>query len=398
MPKVLIINNRFTIGGPTIHTALLAKYLADDFEVLLVGGLAADGEANGIYILEQYGIKPRIIKILGRSINPFKDFKAYLNIKKIIKEFQPDIVHTHAFKPGFFGRIAASNLKVPVIIHTFHGHLFQFYYSKFLSKVLIRIEKYLARKSNKIIAISALQKEDLIKRFNICNEAKIELIPIGIETEQFQENIIDKRKEFRKTFKIDDDEIAIGIVGRIVKVKNHELFLKAIDFVVKNSDKKIRAFIFGDGIERGKIKSLASDLNIDSSDWNNQNSKSTLTFVSWYKEIEMAFAGMDIIAQTSLNEGTPLSLMEAQASSKPIVSTDVGGIRDITISGKTALLSDGNDEKMFFDNLLIMVKDDNLRHEMSVNSLEYSNEKFHYSTMIESLKKLYNNLLSQADY
>lgn len=397
MPKVLIINNRFTIGGPTIHTALLAKYLADDFKVLLVGGLADKGEDSGLFILEKYGVKPRIVKSLGRSINPFEDLKAYNEIKKIIKDFKPDIVHTHAFKPGLLGRLAALKLKVPVIIHTFHGHLFQYYYSKFLSKVLIRIEKYLAKKTNKIIAISSLQKEDLINKFKICSESKIELIPIGIEIEQFQENIDEKRNEFRNKFKIDNDEIAIGIVGRIVKVKNHELFLKAIDFVSKNSEKKIRAFIFGDGIEKDKIKSLATGLKFDFLELNDDYSKSTLTFVSWFKEIDLAFAGMDVIAQTSLNEGTPLSLMEAQASSKPIVSTDVGGISDITIQRKTALLSGLKDEKMFLNNLLKLVNDDKLRNEMSVNSFKYANENLHYSYMIESLKKLYNKLLSLVE-
>ena len=398
MPKVLIINNRFTIGGPTMNTALLAKYLAPEYEVLLIGGLPDNGESNGIYILDKYGIKPKVIKNLGRNINPFKDIKTYFDINNIIKEFKPDIVHTHTFKPGLIGRIIAIKNKVPVIIHTFHGHLFHSYYGKYLSKILVLLEKYLSKKSNKIIALSSRQKEDLVCKFKICEESKISLIPLGIEIEKFQENIIEKRQEFRNKFKIDVHEIAVGIVGRIVKVKNLELFLRAIDFVRKDSNKKIRAFVFGDGNEKERIKSLARDLNIDFSDWNSDYSKSTLTFVSWYKEIEQAFAGMDIIAQTSLNEGTPLSLIEAQSSSKPIVSTDVGGIRDITIPQKTALLSILNDEKKFCVNLLTLVNDDRLRAEMSENSYKYSNDSFHYSSMLESTKKLYNNLLSQSDY
>ena len=153
--KVLRIINRFNLGGPTYNAAYLTKYLGDEFETLLIGGEKYEEEESSEFILQQLGIKPLIIPEMQRSINRRNDTIAYRKIKKIIKEFEPDIVHTHASKAGTLGRLAAKKMNVPVIVHTFHGHVFHSYFGKTKTTFYKNIERYLARRSNKIIAINS---------------------------------------------------------------------------------------------------------------------------------------------------------------------------------------------------------------------------------------------------
>ena len=151
--KVLRIINRFNLGGPTFNAAYLTKYLGPEFETLLIGGLKYEEEESSEFILEKLGIKPVVIPEMKRSISFKNDRIAYQKIKKIIKEYQPDIVHTHASKAGTLGRLAAAKCKVPVIIHTFHGHVFHSYFGKTKTLFYKTIERLLAKKSTKIIII-----------------------------------------------------------------------------------------------------------------------------------------------------------------------------------------------------------------------------------------------------
>ncbi|OIP05527.1 MAG: hypothetical protein AUJ97_00695 [Bacteroidetes bacterium CG2_30_32_10] len=393
MPKVLRIINRFNLGGPTYNAAYLSKYLAPEFETLLIGGEKDDTEENSEFIVCNLGLKPIIIPEMKRSLNIKYDYIAYQKIKEIIKKFKPDIIHTHASKAGALGRYAAINEKVPVIVHTFHGHVFDAYFNNFQATFYKRIERNLAKKSSKIIAISEKQKFDLTDKYKICGKDKVEVIPLGFDLSRFREHMDDKRKDFRQKYNIEEDEIAIGIIGRIVPIKNHTMFLYAIRNLQQSTSKKIRAFIVGDGEDRKKIEAKATELNIDFTTNANITQKATLTFTSWIKEADWVNAGMDIIALTSLNEGTPVSLIEAQASNKPIVTTAVGGIEDVVLKNKTALLSNAQDFKTFDENLLSLVENNLLRKELSNDGWNFVKNKYHYTRLVEDMKQLYYKLL-----
>src|ERR1019366_4191657 len=157
MFRVLRLINRFNLGGPTYNVTYLSKFLGPEFETKLVGGMKDASEASSEHIPEQYGLKPIIIEKMKRSINPANDIAAYNSIKKIIKEYKPHIVHTHASKAGFLGRMAAISCKVPVVLHTFHGHVFHSYFDNIQTAVYKNIERYLASKSTALIAISEKQ-------------------------------------------------------------------------------------------------------------------------------------------------------------------------------------------------------------------------------------------------
>ncbi|MBC99992.1 MAG: hypothetical protein CL841_01335 [Crocinitomicaceae bacterium] len=385
MKKILRIINRFNLGGPTFNAAYLTKYLESDYETLLIGGQHEENEKSSIHILDDLDLKPIIIPEMQRSLNPYKDQITYRKIQNIIKEFKPDIVHTHAAKAGALGRRAAFKLGVKQIYHTFHGHVFHSYFSDFKTRIFKEIERNLAKKTTKIIAISEIQKKELSKIHGICPENKIEVIPLGFDLERFNTNKDSKRKKFREKWKIKENEIAIGIIGRLAPIKNHFFFIDVIQEVLKKSDVPIRAFIIGDGEEKQNIINYIKNKNLD---FSLDNSSATFQLTSWIKDVDKVYSGMDIICLTSLNEGTPVSLIEAQASGKPIVSTKTGGIENIVLENKTALLSKKNDLYDFSNKLLSLVNNSEKRKLFSKYGLEKSKD-FHYDRLINKIKKLY---------
>lgn len=394
MPKVLRIINRFNIGGPTYNAAYLTKYLPDEYETLLIGGDKEESEDSSQHILDDLGLNPRIIPEMQRAIKFGNDYAAYKKIKQIISEFKPDIVHTHASKAGTLGRMAAFSSKVPAVVHTFHGHVFHSYFNKAKTTIFKRIERKLAEKSSAIVAISDIQKQELGEVHKIAPLDKIEVIPLGFDLSRFQDNLDLKRIQFRREYQLEEDEIAIGIIGRLVPIKNHELFLRAFKHVLENTTKKVRAFIVGDGESRDSIIALASELGIDYCQSNIEFKKVPLTFTSWIKEIDIVNAGVDLIALSSLNEGTPVSLIEAQAANNPIISTNVGGIENVVLQDRTGLLSEIDDLSTYSNNLLELVENDELRNVMKIEGWNHVKNKFSHMRLVSDMERLYTKLLN----
>jgi glycosyltransferase involved in cell wall biosynthesis len=397
MIRVLRILNRFNLGGPTYNAAYLTRYLPPEFETLLLGGKNDPSEKNSEFIPNQLGISPVILHEMRRKISLPNDVLAYRHIRKIMQEFQPQIVHTHASKAGALGRLAAHSLKVPIILHTFHGHVFDAYFSHLSANFYKNIERGLARLSTGIIAISEAQKYDLGLKYEICPENKIRVIPLGFDLSRFRERQEEKRAAFRQNYQIADDEIAIGIVGRLVPIKNHDLFLEALKILKEKSSSKVRAFIVGDGESRQHIEQKARSLNINYTNWKEDRNKTFLTFTGWITEMDQVNAGLDIIALSSLNEGTPVSLIEAQAAGKPIVSTNVGGIGNVVVPGKTALLTHSLNPADFSEKLLMLTENEALRAEMGKGGWEMVSKKFHYQRLVDDMTSFYHELLEKKE-
>ncbi len=391
-PRVLRIINRLNLGGPTFNAAYLTKYLEPDFDTLLVSGMKDDTEESSEFIVHKLGLEPTYIPEMYRELHPIRDLTSYRKLVKVIKEFKPDIVHTHAAKAGAVGRLAAYNCKVPVIVHTYHGHVFHSYFSPAKTRVFLEIERYLAKRTTSIITLSTKQLDELSNEFRIAPKEKFTIVPLGFDLHKFTDKQEEKRGAFRGKYNIKDDEIAIGIVGRLVPIKNHSLFLRALKVAADKTSKTIRAFIIGDGEERGNIETLAKELNLFAK---NKHGNELLTFTSWIKDVDVANAGLDIICLTSNNEGTPVSLIEAQASSKPIVSTNVGGIEDVVRSGETALLSPVRNTEAFAENLLKLLEDDELRQQMSCAGNDFVLKAFSYERLCADITTLYNRLLAE---
>ncbi|MCF3109929.1 glycosyltransferase [Niabella sp. CC-SYL272] len=395
MPKILRIHNRLITGGPVYNVLNLTKFLEPDFETLLVVGEKESHEQDAGFLAEEMGVKPLLVPEMGRSIHPLKDYKAYHKITEIIKAFKPDIVHTHAAKPGAVGRLAAYHMKVPVVVHTYHGHVFHSYFNKAKTQVFLNIERYLAKKSTTLIAISPEQKTELVDQYRIAKESKFEVVPLGFQLERFMEDREAKRTAFRREFGIADDEIALGITGRLVPIKNHDLFLEALAYVLKKTTKKVRAFIIGDGTSCPDIQAKAGTLNIPYSVKGEELQGRPLVFTSWRSDMDVVNAGLDIVCLTSLNEGTPVSLIEAQAASKPIVATTVGGVKDVVKEGDTALLAGVHDKQPLFNHLLSLVENDALRERMGENGVDFVSERFGVKRLASDFRALYYSLLEK---
>ena len=384
--KILRIINRFNIGGPVYNAVLLSAFMPEEYETLLIGGMPEENEANSLYIAEKYGISPVLISEMQREPNLMNDNSALKKIKEIIRRFQPDIVHTHASKAGALGRKAAFDCGVPIVIHTFHGHIFHSYFSWWKTKLYQLIERRLSKKTTGIIAISAIQKDELSLKYRICHPSKIKIIPLGFDLRPFNENLKEKREHTRNSYALEGSDIAVAIIGRLVAIKNHQMFLDIIEKVNQKTRKKVVYFIVGDGEESDNIQESIKPLKEKGMD---------IRMTSWIKDIATFNAGMDIICLTSKNEGTPVSLIEAQAAGIPIIATNVGGIKDIILEDKTGYIVNTDDINGFAEKLWELIENENKRQEMSQNGWTFVKDKFQYTKLISNMDEYYKSLLNR---
>lgn len=385
--KVLRIINRFNIGGPTYNATFLSAFLGPEYETLLVGGLPEEGESDSLFILEKYGVKPLLIDEMVRNPSLTNDRKAYKKLKQIIKEFKPDIVHTHAAKAGALGRKAAVSCGVPVIVHTFHGHVFHSYFGKIKTEIFKAIERRLAKKTDAIVAISDIQKHELSIIHKIASKDKINVIQLGFDLMPFREKRFSERERIRSLYKVDENTIAIAIIGRLAPIKNHQYFLEVIEKTLEKTVKKIKVFIVGDGAEREIIEEFVEKINKTHSE--------VVIMTSWIEDIGTFNAGMDVICLTSKNEGTPVSLIEAQAAGIPVITTDVGGVKDIIIEGETGFVVATENQNLFVQRLVELIENEKKRQLMSQNGWNHVEQKFHYMTLVQNMDKLYSRLLAE---
>lgn len=390
MPKVLRIINRFNLGGPTFNAVNLTAGLAPEYETLLVGGSHCADEDSSLFVAEQAGLRPQVLNNLQRAINPVKDMEAYREIRKIIRAFRPDIVHTHASKAGFVGRLAAIHEQVPAIYHTFHGHVFHSYFSPLKTGVFKMLERYLAKHSRRIIAISALQQHELVTEHKICPLDKTIVIPLGINLQPFLEGQEEKRKAFRTRYMLSENELAVGIIGRLAPVKNHGAFLKALSRCSIPENKAVRGFVIGDGSIRKQLLQQAGQLGLEVVAPGEVPATSrSICFTSWIREADMAHAGLDVVCLTSLNEGTPVSLIEAQAAGKPVVSTEAGGVANVVLPDKSGMIVAQGDEDAFAQALSKLLSDSNLRERMGEIGRENVTVRFGVNRLVEDIRNLY---------
>jgi glycosyltransferase involved in cell wall biosynthesis len=388
--KVLRIINRFNLGGPTYNATFLSAFLSDKFETKLIGGKHEAYEGESLFIPNKYGVNPQVINSLQREINFKKDREAYNEIRSIIREYKPDVVHTHASKSGAIGRMAAFKENVPVVIHTFHGHVFHSYFGKFKTLFYKTIERYLAKKSSAIITISKIQQDELVNQHKVVPKNKSKVINLGFDLTKFQTDQNLKRNEFVTTYNIQEDEVCIGIIGRLTDIKNHDMFFQVINNVVKLTTKKIRVFVIGGG-------ELDDELKLKAKEIEGVYGKTIFTFTSWIKDVDIPLARLDIVCLTSHNEGTPVSLIEAQAANVVVMSTNVGGVKDIVDENETAFIIEDFSAEKYTEKLLILVEDENKRKLMSQKGWDYVKDKFHYTRLCANVEKLYLDILENEN-
>lgn len=395
--KILRIIARLNIGGPAVHSILLTRYLNNDrFDSILVTGTIGKGEGDMMYLAEANNIKPVLIKELGREISWKDDIIAFLNILRIVFKEKPDIIHTHTAKAGTLGRTAGiiyntiSSHKV-YLIHTFHGHIFNSYFYNLKTNFFILIERVLARFTDRIIVISKGQAKELSERLKIKDKNKLKLIPLGLDLSHFYE--ADKYCGlFKRELGLDDATKLIGIVGRLVPVKNHRMFLDAVKKYKKIDNKKVKFLVIGDGEVGEELKKYSIDFGI----------KDDVIFTGWRKDLRKVYADLDIVVITSLNEGTPVSIIEAMAAGKPVIATDVGGVRDLFTPKfeiqEEGILINSNDSDSLAEGIKFLLGNPEMAKDMGRMGRVAVKERFDIGRLVRDMEGMYEELISKSQY
>jgi len=383
--RVLRIINRFNVGGPIYNVTYLTKYLPESYETLLIGGCATQTEQDAQYILTDHGIQAHVLPSMSRSIRIFNDLKTFISLIKLIRSFKPDIVHTHASKAGALGRIAAKIMGVQVIVHTYHGHVFHGYFNPTITKLIVLTERVLGKITTKIITISSAQQQDIVTTFRIAPEKKTAIIPLGFDLTRFEKSA-ENRMELRKKMNLKAHQTAVAIVGRIAPIKNHRLFIDAAAKAYKKHPEEFMFYVVGDG----ELKQDLTTYINTTYPWLN----SSVIFTSWIADMTTFYPAMDLVCLTSINEGTPVSLIEAQASGIPVLSTNVGGVKDVVNSNETGIILNEHSAEELSNHLIELHLNSELRIKMSQNARNFVKERYTYHRLIADVDGLYKTLLS----
>jgi len=342
--KILRIFSRLNIGGPAIHTILLTAGLNNDqFESILVKGSEDPSEGDMLYLAKEKGVEPIVIPEMGRNISWRDEFNALLKIYRLIKEEKPHIVHTHTAKAGTLGRGAAilvnsqwsivnilgrmfscpstelrtQNIRIK-LVHTFHGHVLSGYFGYIKNNIFLWVERFLGLFTDRIITVSEKLREEILG-FRIGNKKKTISLPLGLELSKLLKT--DQYKGLlREELGVSGETKLVAIIARLVPIKNHKMFIDGISMLkAQKLAVKVKFLVIGDGELRNELESYVKKEGLGED----------IFFLGFRKDMEKIYADLDMVVLTSLNEGSPVALIEAMAAGKAVVSTDVGGVVDL---------------------------------------------------------------------
>lgn len=365
MPRVSVANikvarviARLNTGGPAIHAISLARELPKKgFDCSLFTGVVAKDEEDMLPLAVQQGIQLLVIPELSREVSLVKDVRAFFRLLVELRKFRPDILHTHTAKAGALGRLAALFVGIPARVHTFHGHVFHGYFGNAKTQVFLWIERMLACFTDCVVVLCQSQKREIVDTFDIAPEKKVHIIPLGFDFSSYpaEESL---RKEKIRQWQLTPMQFVYGFIGRLVPIKNPVLFVKAVQLLMRQetakrdpdkiSDPSIAAIIVGGGILERSLTTFIEE----------QSCNAQFTLVGWQSDMATVYSALDVVVLTSLNEGTPVALIEAMAAGKPFVATNVGGVKDLMV-GKGSVVTDYNGQHfMVYDNGILVESQD----------------------------------------
>jgi|SRR5688572_12176726 len=408
--KIVRVIARLNVGGPAKHVAWLTAGLQDrEWESLLVAGSVPSGEEDMGYFAAALGVRPLLLKEMSREIS-FKDALTIWKLYRLFKREQPDVVHTHTAKAGTVGRSAgllyrwftpATLIGRPRrchFVHTYHGHIFHGYYGQTKTRIFLLIEKLLARLvTSRIIVVSEQQRKEIHETFGVGRAEQFRVIPLGLDLSSFAEPE-KRRKVFREQLHVRDAAVLIGIVGRLTEIKNHELFLQAISKFKAahgNEDAPVKFVVIGDGNLRSALERTTATLGLGDD----------VIFAGSRRDPENFYSGLDAVALTSKNEGTPLTLIEAMANALPVISTAVGGIVDLLGEPdreagpasqyqvcRRGISVRPHDAEAFAAGLERLVTDANLRNQLGARGREFVVRNYSRERLLDDIRALYRGL------
>ena len=404
--KILRIIARLNVGGPARHVVWLTAGLNDnEFQSALIAGSVPAGEEDMAYFAEENGVRPIFIAEMSRELS-LRDIVSLFKVYREIKRFRPDVIHTHTAKAGTIGRTAAffyrwftagvfvGRPRRIRVFHTFHGHVFHSYYGRWKTALFILIERFLAfAATDKIIVITPQQLDEINGRFKVGRRGQFEVVRLGIELGSFADGT-EMRSRFRAAIAAADNEILVGLIGRLTEIKNIPMFLRAAELCRDDKSAegaRMRFIIVGDGHLRKNLEAETAHRGLGDS----------VLFLGNRDDIEEVYAGIDIVALTSTNEGTPLSLIEGMASARPVISTSVGGVKDLlgdeietcngfTICRRGLGIASGNAEG-FSSGLIYLAKNEKLRESLGQAGKSFIKANYSKERLIEDIRTLYRS-------
>jgi glycosyltransferase involved in cell wall biosynthesis len=374
----LRVITRLNIGGPAIHAILLTQALDDgrQFASTLVTGVTAPHEGDMHDLARAREVRPVILPALGREVSPLDDLLSLARLVALVRTIRPDIVHTHMAKAGTIGRLAAAICSVPLIIHTYHGHVFHGYFGPTRTRVFLTIERALARLSHRIVVVGEGQRDE-IAAFGVAPRAKLMPIRLGLELGRFLQ-AEQLRGQLRAELGLPSEAPLVGIVARLVPIKAHEDFLRAARLVLAQRP-EARFLIVGDGERRAELEALVDRLGL----------RTAVRFLGWRRDLERVYADLDVVALASRNEGSPVALIEALASARPVVSTAVGGVPEVVIDEQTGVLVPPSDPARLAEAVLRLLAEPDHARQLAAAGRRHVYPRYDARRLVDDMRALY---------
>jgi glycosyltransferase involved in cell wall biosynthesis len=382
--RVLRVIARLNVGGPALHVAYLSEGLADyGYETMLVAGTVGEGEGSMEDVARSRGVEPIFVPALQREVSPADDLIAAREIRKLIKEFRPHVLHTHTAKAGAVGRIAAAisgTAKPPVIVHTFHGHVLRGYFTSPTTAWFRQLERALARSTDALIAVSPEVRDDLVQ-LGVAQRSRIAVIRLGLDLEARVHAPEGAGAALREQLGIGRDRFVVGWLGRMTQIKRADDLLRAFALLDREDSDLV---LVGDGPLRKALEEQAEALGI----------ADRVHFVGYRSEVADVYDACDVVALSSANEGTPVTVIEALAAGVPVVSTDVGGLRDVVRNGTDGYLVDAGDVKALAQRMAALADDPERARAMGETARERVMERYAVPRLLGDVDRLYRSLLA----
>jgi glycosyltransferase involved in cell wall biosynthesis len=381
--RVVRVIARLNVGGPAIHATLLTERLDPArFESLLVTGTEEPGEGNYL-ALRGTGLRSlHVIAALGREIRVWQDLTTLVKLTRLLRRVRPHIVHTHTAKGGTLGRLAARLARVPIVVHTYHGHVFRGYFSPARTRLFVAIERWLARRTDRILTVSEAVRDDLLA-LGIGTPRQHTVVPLGLDLERFVE--CDRhRGALRDELGLTRDAPLVAIVARLVPIKAHEVFLEAAARVARQVEAS-RFLVIGDGERGPELRALAARLGLGD----------RVQFLGWRADIDRIYADVDVVVLTSRNEGSPVSLIEAMAAARPVVATRVGGVPGLVEDGVTGCLLEPGDVEGLAAAIGDLLGDPERRRAMGMAGRKRVVPSLAAARLIADVERLYAHLVEE---
>ena len=373
------------MGGPALHVAYLTAGLAErGYETTLVAGSLARGEDSMAFVAEELGIEVQRIVELHREISVLRDAVAIVRLARLIRRVRPHILHTHTAKAGAVGRLAAllaGDARPPIVVHTFHGHVLRGYFDPLRTAGFRLLERWLARTSTALVAVSPQVRDDLVA-LGVAPRERFVVVRLGIELEQRVATAQDGRGENRRVLGVGPDRFAVGWIGRMTGVKRTEDVLRAFRRL-RDGGVDACLFMIGDGPDRAAVERRAHELGV---------MRDTF-FLGYQEEVAPFYAAFDAMILPSINEGTPVSAIEALAAGRPVVATRVGGVPDVVRDGEDGFLVDPGDVDALADRLTRLAADPELRERLGASGRARVIPRYSVERLVDDIDLLYRSLL-----